>query len=109
MQVPEQSSHIRLPRSEIYPKIGDIFAAFFSGGSGQVKTGKAGKKVGIKRDETSVLVVMTACVSKGFPCRWNACEAASYNNHLPLWLVQAVQALPGVDEIMALDKELFFL
>ena len=39
----------------------------------------------------------------------DAYEAASYGNHLPLWLVQAIQALPGVDEIMALDKELFFL
>jgi hypothetical protein len=40
---------------------------------------------------------------------FDACEAASYSNHLPLWLVQAIQALPGVNEIMALDKELFIL
>lgn len=40
---------------------------------------------------------------------WDTWKLASYGNHLPLWLVQAVQALPGVDEIMALDKELFFL
>jgi hypothetical protein len=40
---------------------------------------------------------------------FDACEAVSYSNHLPLWLVQAIQALPGVNEIMALDKELFIL
>ena len=33
---------------------------------------------------------------------------ASYGNHLLRWLVQAVQALPGVNEIVALDKKFFF-
>jgi len=39
----------------------------------------------------------------------DSCEAASYSNHLPLWRIQAVEALPGVDEIKTLDKEFFFL
>jgi hypothetical protein len=35
--------------------------------------------------------------------------AASYSNYLPLWQVQAVEALAGVNEIMTLDEEIFFL
>ena len=46
---------------------------------------------------------------RGYSCQWNACEDASSSNHLRTWLVKAVEALAGVDEIMALDKELFFL
>ena len=37
-------------------------------------------------------------------------EDASYSDHLFLWLrVQAVQALPGIDEIIMFDQELFIL
>ena len=45
----------------------------------------------------------------GFSCLSDACGAASYSNHLPLWLVQAVETLAGVNEIMTLDEDLFFL
>ncbi len=38
-----------------------------------------------------------------------ACRAASYGHHLPGWQVQAVQALAGVGEIIALDQDLFCL
>ena len=51
----------------------------------------------------------TASGYTGISCKPGAREAASYGNHFLLWRVQAVQALPGVSEIMALDKDLFFL
>jgi hypothetical protein len=48
-----------LPRSEIYPKIGVIFAAIFPGETGQVKRkcGLKKKSHWYKRDEARVLVV----------------------------------------------------
>jgi len=37
------------------------------------------------------------------------CITSSYGNHLFWLLVQAIEALPGVREIVALDKNLLFL
>ena len=38
-----------------------------------------------------------------------AWRAASYGDHLGGWPVQPVEALAGVNEVMALDEELLFL
>lgn len=59
--------------------------------------------------ENSCTVFSTAPGGTGMSCLQDACEAASYGNHLLAWRVQAVQALPGVTEIIALDKDLFCL
>jgi len=52
---------------------------------------------------------MTASGFQDISFRWDAFGAISYCIHHPLWLVQAVQALPGVNKIMALDEDLFIL
>jgi len=105
-------SHTRLPRSEIYLERGDSFS--LSSGLDQEK---------IPRDYSTVYQeksaenerywgdtrLRTASVCRDSLYLCNARGAALYSNHLSRWLVQAVQALPGINEIMALDKELLIL
>ena len=66
-------------------------------------------KTGKKRNKKEGPGVNTFPWCQDFLCLWVVWGAASYSNHLPARLVQAVEALACVNKIMTLDEELFFL